>query len=76
MEKAYDVKALVEIIKGKGLDIAEEGAKVAVEAVIEWLEKSAVASANPYDNLLVAVYPIVKQKALEQVDKIDGVVGA
>ena len=72
MEKAYDIKALVEILKGKGLDVAEEAAKIAVESTLEWLEKSAVVSSNPYDNLLLPFYPIVKAKALEQVDRIDG----
>lgn len=75
MEKAYDVKELVEIVKSKGLDIAEEGAKVAAISVLEWLEKSAIASPNPYDNLLAPFYPIARQKVLEQIDKIDGQVG-
>lgn len=75
MEKAYSVSDLAEKLKSKGLDVAEEGAKVAIESVLEWLEESALKSDNPYDNLLVAVYPIVKQKALEFSDKIDGQVG-
>jgi hypothetical protein len=73
--EAYNIGELALKLKSKGLDVAEEGAKVAVESVIEWLEESAMASSNPYDNLLIALYPIVKQKALEQVDKIDGAQG-
>lgn len=73
MEKAYDIKSLVEKLKDKGLDVAEDGAAVAVSSVIEWLSESAMLSESPYDNILLAVYPIVKGKALDMVDKIDGV---
>lgn len=75
MEKAYDIKALGLKLKDKGLDVAEEAAKVAVVAVLEWVEESAKLSDNKYDDLVSAVLPIVKDKVLELVDKVDGQVG-
>jgi hypothetical protein len=75
MEKAYDVKGLVEKLKGKGLELAEDGAKIVVESVFEWVEESAKESATPYDDMALVVLPKVKELALQAVDKIDGQVG-
>lgn len=72
MVKAYDLKVLAEKLKGKGLDLAEEGAKIAVEGIFEWVEESAKISATPYDDMGAIVLPQLKKFALEQVDKIDG----
>lgn len=71
MEKAYDVKALVEQLKGHGLDLAEDAAKIAVEELFIWIEKSAGLSENKYDDLLLAILPLIKAEVLKQVDKID-----
>ena len=75
MEKAYDPKDLVAKLKERGLDVAEEAAKVVIESVFDWLDESADASPTPYDNLLKALYPTIKAEALKAVDKIDGEVG-
>lgn len=75
MEKAYDVKALVEKLKSKGLDVAEETAKIALEEVFAWVEESAKLSATPYDDMGLVVLPHLKKLALESADKIDGAVG-
>jgi hypothetical protein len=72
MEKAYDLKVLASQLKSKGLDIAEDAAIIVVEETIDWLSKSAIASTNKYDDLLVAFYPKIKEYVLELVDKIDG----
>ena len=71
MEKAYDLKGLLEELKGNGLEIAEESAKVVIESVFNWLEKSAVMSENKYDDLAVILYPQLKAYALEQAEKIN-----
>lgn len=73
MEKAYDLKALVEKLKAKGLDVAEDAAKVIVEESFAWVEESAKLSATPYDDLLIAVIPVMKKEVLKAVDKIDGI---
>ena len=71
MEKAYDVKGLVEELKINGLELAEEAAKVVITSVFNWLEKSAVLSENKYDDLAIILYPKLKEYALEQADKIN-----
>lgn len=72
MDKAYDIKVLAGRLKAKGLDVAEDVAQVALKEVIEWLKESAVASHNSYDNLLLAVYPMLEAEMATQIDKIDG----
>ena len=72
MEKAYDVKVLLEKLKSKGLDVAEESAKVLFESVVEWVEESAKLSATPYDDMGLIVLPQIKKLALEAIDQIDG----
>lgn len=73
MEKAYDPKALVAKLKGRGLDIAEEGVKILIEETFSWAEESAKISATPFDDLVgAAVLPKVKEIALSAADKIDG----
>jgi hypothetical protein len=73
--KAYDLKALVAKLKSHGLEVAEEGAEVVAKSVFEWLEESAKVSENKYDDLALAVLPLIKPIALKQIDKIDGVEG-
>lgn len=75
MEKAYDLKALANQLKGRGLDVAEEGAKLVVEELCKWVEESAKISPTPYDDMAMVILPKIKSLALEQVDKIDGQVG-
>lgn len=72
MEKAYDVKALSEKLKARGLDVAEEAAKIIVEESFAWIEESAKLSATPYDDMGLVILPHLKKIALTQVDKIDG----
>lgn len=74
MEKAYDVKALAEKLKGRGLDVAEEAAKVIVEETFAWVEESAKLSATPYDDMGLIILPKLKELALKEIDKIDGIV--
>ncbi len=58
MEKPYDLKALGEKLKAKGLPVAEAALeKTAAEtyvAVKEWLTESAVQSENKIDDVVVA----------------------
>lgn len=72
MEKAYDIKALVEKFKGHGLELVEEEAKQIVGSVCEWLDESGKISATPYDDMAFAVaLPKVKELALGLADKIN-----
>lgn len=72
MEKAYDLKALAEIAKSKGLDLAEDAALIVYESSIEWLKKSATMSENKYDDMLMVALPAVDGHVREMIDKIDG----
>lgn len=71
MEKAYDVKALVGYLKNEGLEVAEESAKVVYSAVMKWVVDSAVLSASPIDNLVVAVKPLIDGLVLPELEKIN-----
>lgn len=75
MEKAYDTTDLVAKLKSRGLDLAEEGAKIVLEEVEKWVTESAKLSATPYDDLALIILPQLKTLALSQIDKIDGAVG-
>lgn len=72
MEKAYDLKALGERLKAKGLDIAEEALAMAVGETMDWVAESAVISDTPYDDMAVVIVPPLKKQVLGLVDKIDG----
>lgn len=75
MEKAYEVKALVEELKKQGLDVAEAAAGGAVKAVSNWLEESVKLSATPFDDIALVVIPKLRDAALAEIDKLDGQVG-
>jgi hypothetical protein len=75
MEKPYDLNSLIEKLKGRGLDMAEEGAKAVIEESLAWFEASAKLSATPFDDVALVVVPQLKKAALELADKIDGQVG-
>jgi hypothetical protein len=68
-------KSLSELLKEKGLDIAEDAAKLVVEAVLELAEKAAKDSSNKFDDVLLAVLPLLKPVIMDYIDKIDKKVG-
>lgn len=71
----FDMKALVARLKAKGVDVAEELAKVLAGEVLDWAAESCALHPNPFVKFgapaLVAVKPIV----MNEIDKIDGQVG-
>lgn len=73
VKKAYDVKVLAEKLKLRGLDLAEEAAKIIIEETSDWVVESSEISPTPFDDIAKVVMPSIKKMALEQVDKIDGV---
>lgn len=75
MEKAYDLKALGEKLKTKGLPIAEEaleaaGAKVYL-AIKEWAQESAVISEMKIDDIIAPFYNQLDAVVLPAIEKID-----
>jgi hypothetical protein len=75
MEKAYELQALLDGLKAKGLDVAEEAAKDVVLAVSDWLSASVKLSATPFDDIALVVLPKLVESALAEIDKIDGKIG-
>lgn len=72
MTKAFDFKVLAEKLKSRGLDVAEEAAKIIVEETLTWTEESVKLSENKYDDIIVLGIPMIKEAALKAVDQIDG----
>lgn len=72
MQKAYDLNDLVQKLKARGLDVAEEGAKVIVEETSGWIVESAALSENKIDDVVALGMPHLQKLALGLVDKIDG----
>ena len=71
-KKAYDVKVLMEKLKARGLDLAEEAAGMVVEEVADWVVESAAISKTPFDDVAAVVMPTLKKEAMKAIDKIDG----
>lgn len=70
-KKAYDVNVLLESLKSKGLEVAEESVKVLIEVVVDWLDESATLSTTPYDDMAKILYPQLKAMALEKAEDIN-----
>lgn len=73
--KAYDLNVLLSKMKARGLDIAEDMAKVLVEEMAQWIVESAAISENKIDDVAALGMPQLKALALGLADKIDGQVG-
>jgi hypothetical protein len=69
---AYEAHKLVDKLKSKGLDVAEDAAVVVLEAVVEFIKEGAAESENKVDDLLVPLVDAVKPIIVQQLDKIDG----
>ena len=76
MEKAFDTKVLIERLKAKGLDVAEDLAEVLVTETMDWASESCAMHENVLVKAIgVPAVAMLKPLALGQVDKIDGKVG-
>ena len=72
MEKAYELKALLNKFKAHGLELAEEEAKHIIKDVCDWLEESGKMTPMPYDDMaFAAALPKVKELALGLAEKIN-----
>lgn len=71
MAKPFDTKALLKRLQDRGLDVVEDGAKIAVEEVLAWVQDSVVLSENKFDDFTLAVIPVLKDMIMKEVDKID-----
>jgi len=71
MEKAFDLKALGEELKGQGLELAEESAKIVVKAVFNWVEASVKMTPNPYDDFFIMARPQIEEVLNPVIEKIN-----
>lgn len=75
METAFDIKALAEKLKSKGLDVAEDGVKILEESLVEWINESVLITPSKIDDIAIPVLMALKPLLDQQIDKIDGKVG-
>lgn len=74
MQKAYDLKNLLQRLEGQGIEIAEESAKVFIKELVGWLGDSADLSENKIDDLAKLGHPELMKLALglaENINKAD-----
>lgn len=62
---------VMEEFKKEGLELTEEAVKMAVKAVLRVIPKMVIASENKYDDLLLAVLPIVEPMLMEKIEAIN-----
>jgi len=70
MEKAYDIKALAEKLKAKGMPEVEGLAKAAVDSVFEWAQESAAMSPTPIDDMVASFLPAFKRLVDSKLEEI------
>jgi len=63
---------LINELKKNGLDIAEDAAMSTVKAVIKALPAFFLATENKYDDMLIAILPMIEPSLMKALDKIDG----
>jgi len=67
-----DFNSLKDKLKDHGLDLAEDATRLLVEDVLDWVAEEVIKTENKYDDMLVAIIPMIKPALLKAVDKIDG----
>lgn len=65
-------KEVLEIMKGKGLDVAEDAAVMAVEAAFALMIALVPKVSNGLGGIIVPIIAIIKPKILAILDEIDG----
>jgi len=60
-----------EELKKEGVEIAEEAAKAFIKALLRVIPKVIIASENKYDDLLLAVLPVVEPILMNLADDIN-----
>ncbi len=72
MDKPFDTKNLVERVKAKGLDLAEDMVEMLATEVFSWTEESLAIHPNTYVKFAIPVVQTVKPMIMEKIDNIDG----
>jgi len=72
MDEKIDFKTMaMDEFKKEGLELTEEAIKMAMKAVLKIIPKMIIASENKYDDLLLAVLPVIEPKLMEVIDRIN-----
>ena len=66
------LKEKLELMKADGLDLGEDAAKKLIKYSFELANSYIFLSKNKYDDLLLAVMPMIEKELLALADKIDG----
>lgn len=75
MDKAYDIKALLEMCKADGLDLVEQEVGLLYKNLKKWAQDSAVISPEKWDDVAMPFLGQLDPIMLPLIDKIDGQVG-
>lgn len=62
---------MIEELKKEGIELAEESAKMACKALFRAIPKVVVASENKYDDMLLAILPVVEPMVMNLIDDIN-----
>jgi hypothetical protein len=65
----YELKALGEKLKAKGLDVAEDALIDVINETFDWVEEQAKANGH---TVVQGLAPVVKPFLLDVADKVDG----
>jgi len=72
MEKVSLEKELVAKLKLSGVEIAEDAALVVLDAVLDYAGKKVIESENKFDDMLIAILPLIRAELHKLADGIDG----
>lgn len=65
-------KQLSEMLKGFGLDVAEDQVAQLAKTVFNFIPAFVKATKNPFDDYLIPLLELANPKVMEAIDKIDG----
>lgn len=72
MDKPWDGKALMDMLKAEGMPSLEIGAEKIAGALFMWLEKSIELEGGLVQALASPAVAAIKKAAMDQINKIDG----
>ena len=63
---------LLEELKKEGLDVAEDALIGVVKALFKAMPKFFVATDNKYDDMVIALLPLIEPEIIKMLDQVDG----
>lgn len=72
MTKAFDFADLVSKMKGHGMDMTEDMAKLVATSVLDWIDESVGLTSNKFDDFFGEADKAIRPWILKQIDKING----